>query len=322
MEVELASVAGDAGSRKKTESSSNTLDAGGESRPQKAVAGATPPTAPSPVESRCICSRVPFCWVGKKLASGTCRCVQGTSCNACAVCGWIGVVCVTALALLFLVGYFPCLSLPVYALADESTLKQFVPIHEDPSQPLQAQNRSSHGIVSILSYNIYQRPGPITDWDTAEFNDYKAERLDDLAATFDEFDILLLQESWVVLSQGRKNKLVSVAKEKGFPFYVRGRCTGKPVTSMLNIFSRHPLVDAAEHSFVNSCCDEAMASKGVVAATVWINGNESHKVNLYTTHLMVRSLTISFHWPSRHVRVRCQSEIMMFAQKMVLSGWF
>lgn len=80
----------------------------------------------------------------------------------------------------------------------------------------------------------------------------------------------------------------------GFPFYVRGRCTGKPVTSMLNIFSRHPLVDADEHSFVNSCCDEALASKGVLAATVWVNGNESHKVNLYTTHFLVRCLASVF----------------------------
>lgn len=72
----------------------------------------------------------------------------------------------------------------------------------------------------------------LADWyPQADVNDFKFERLDDLVATFDEFDVLLLQESWVVLSQGRKNKLVSAAKEKGdlltyiCPFVLLSMCS-------------------------------------------------------------------------------------------------
>ena len=70
-------------------------------------------------------------------------------------------------------------------------------------------------------------------------NDWKNERLDLFIATkLANYDILLLQEVWTPMNEGRKEKLMQAAQEQGFPYYVRSACLGKLTDAMLLILSR------------------------------------------------------------------------------------
>eukprot|EP00750_Incisomonas_marina_P000491 INCI10396.1.p1 GENE.INCI10396.1~~INCI10396.1.p1 ORF type:complete len:398 (+),score=75.06 INCI10396.1:164-1357(+) len=234
------------------------------------------------------CSKLPYCWTTSNSSGSRCQCQQGDGCSCCAVCGWIGVGAVVFVILFCFSAYWPCYDLPVFALADVDigTNNEFLPLELDPEQPVAAQNRSQQGVVSILNYNVFLRPELVTDPDTALENDFKLERLNLLVEKLDEFDVLLIQETWIPLAAGRKQRFVDLANEAGFSFYVRGRCVGRPIDSMLLILSRHPIVATEEHTFVATLGGEAMASKGILHARIWLNGNASRSVDVFTTHML------------------------------------
>ena len=58
---------------------------------------------------------------------------------------------------------------------------------------------------------------------------------------------------------------------------------------MLLILSRHPLVAGDEKTFTQSVGEDAMATKGVVFARALINGKAACAVDLFVTHLQVRT---------------------------------
>ena len=94
-----------------------------------------------------------------------------------------------------------------------------------------------------------------------------------------------MQETWITNSARRKERLVSAARSHGLNFWVRSACRGDPIDAMLLILSRHPLVASKEHTYKARMGLEDLASKGVLHARAWINGNSSCAVDFYDTHL-------------------------------------
>jgi endonuclease/exonuclease/phosphatase family metal-dependent hydrolase len=139
--------------------------------------------------------------------------------------------------------------------------------------------------MSVLSYNVFLRSDPITAEDTAAENDFKEERMQALIALLDAYDVLLLQEVWTPLSDGRKGRLIRAAEAKGFRFWVRSACCGRPVDAMLLIMSRHPITDSGEFVFPGGVSNDMMASKGVLWARVKPSSASGRAIDMFTTHL-------------------------------------
>ena len=139
--------------------------------------------------------------------------------------------------------------------------------------------------VKILNYNMFLRSNPVPA-DPGTDNDWKNERLDLFIATkLANYDILLLQEVWTPMNEGRKEKLMQAAQEQGFPYYVRSACLGKLTDAMLLILSRHPIVSAEEFTYTQAVGDEVMATKGVLGAEIYLHGHKQCRVDVFTTHL-------------------------------------
>ena len=139
--------------------------------------------------------------------------------------------------------------------------------------------------VKILNYNMFLRSNPVPA-DPGTDNDWKNERLDLFIATkLANYDILLLQEVWTPMNEGRKEKLMHAAREQGFPYYIRSACLGKLTDAMLLILSRHPIVSAEEFTYTQAVGDEVMATKGVLGAEIYLHGNKQCRVDVFTTHL-------------------------------------
>ena len=49
-----------------------------------------------------------------------------------------------------------------------------------------------------------------------------------LVEKLDNYDVVLLQETWITNSAGRKERLVAAARKRGFGFWVRSACRGDP----------------------------------------------------------------------------------------------
>jgi hypothetical protein len=148
----------------------------------------------------------------------------------------------------------------------------------------------------VLSYNVFMRANHIFDKATAAENDFKDERLTLLIdEQLDRFDIILFQESWAPLDGGRKRRLMTAARAKGFSYFIRSSCRGKIVDAMLLIMSRYPITDAEEMSYVAGAGEDAMSSKGVLWARVRLvrgSHNEAMRaaasscdIDLFNTHL-------------------------------------
>ena len=154
--------------------------------------------------------------------------------------------------LFFLVIFWSCLSMPeVYVVRPEDMSVSKHAVHltlPEQHQSSIARERASRGQVRVLNYNFFLRSDLITDASTASNNDFKDERLEMLIERLDEYDILLLQEIWMTNSAGRKERLVSAARKRGFGYWLRSACRGSFVDGMLLILSRHPLVDSGEHT--------------------------------------------------------------------------
>ena len=188
---------------------------------------------------------------------------------------------------------------------------------EDAREVVHAQavrNRSAHGRARVMSYNVFLRPELITDAETRGENDFKDARLEALIERLDAYDILLLQETWIVNAARRKERLVEAARARGFPYYVRSACDrgGLLSDAMLLILSRHPLVLTREHTFADRVGLERWASKGVLHARAWLNGDASCAVDLFTTHMQAGEANNG----GDDVRSRQTRELVQF----VLSG--
>lgn len=252
----------------------------------------SPTTTTKPTS--CEPQNIPWCWYADCSGTGSesstsCVCHQGTGVSCCCVCGWTGIGGLLFLFLLLISAYWSCWSVEEYRLAELSSVSDgsFVPVHSDPSQPNAARERAAAGNVSVLNYNVFLRPQLVTDSATSAENDFKTERMEYMteASFLDAYDVLLLQETWMVLSERRKETFVEAATAAGFPYFSRGACRGEPITSMLLLMSRHPLVTTAEFTFTQRG-GEALASKGVLHGRVWVNGNSSQPIDFFTTHLL------------------------------------
>lgn len=110
-----------------------------------------------------------------------------------------------AVSIFLFIGYWDAMVLPRAHLGSE-----YIP---PPPTQISAQRRASEGVVHVLSYNIFQRPALVCDKVTCSDNDFKRPRLDLLIERLDDFDLLLLQESWLMLVFGRKKHLVEQVVE-------------------------------------------------------------------------------------------------------------
>ena len=54
-----------------------------------------------------------------------------------------------------------------------------------------------------------------------------------LVEKLDNYDVVLLQETWITNSAGRKERLVAAARKRGFGFWVRSACRGDLIDAML-----------------------------------------------------------------------------------------
>ena len=104
-------------------------------------------------------------------------------------------------------------------------------------------------------------------------------------ARLDAYDILLLQEVFAPLDEGRKGRLISAARDRGFQFHVSARCRGRPMDAGLLILSRHLLTVAGEYTYTHTSGVDSLASKGVLWAQAFINGQGDCRVDLFNTHL-------------------------------------
>jgi len=95
------------------------------------------------------------------------------------------------------------------------------------------RERAAQGQVRVISYNFFLRPDLLTDASTAGENDFKDERLELLVEKLDNYDVVLLQETWITNSAGRKERLVAAARKRGFGFWVRSACRGDLIDAML-----------------------------------------------------------------------------------------
>jgi endonuclease/exonuclease/phosphatase family metal-dependent hydrolase len=166
----------------------------------------------------------------------------------------------------FLNVYWSCFATPVAVLSTQTDLG------------------AQEFTMKVLSYNMFLRLNLAAEPGTK--NDWKDERLQIFIDTvIDDYDILLLQEVWTPLSSGRKEKLIAEARKRGYKYYVRSRCKGKPMDAMLLILSKHPLVANAEHTFSVATGEDQLASKGVLFARAYIRGLKQCTLDLYTTHM-------------------------------------
>ena len=74
-----------------------------------------------------------------------------------------------------------------------------------------------------------------------------------LVEKLDNYDVVLLQETCITNSAGRKERLVAAARKRGFGFWVRSACRGDLIDAMLvHKFSSQYIValkrENAEHS--------------------------------------------------------------------------
>lgn len=231
---------------------------------------------------RCNYNLLPYCcyvdWKEKKIR-------QREHCNICAIIIWIFVILAVAVIIFFLIAFNECIFLPIRFLKTNSNTNDGIFETIMSNQPTLVQNRSNHGIVKVLSYNVFLRFNFAKDDITAKEDDFKEERMDALIDRLDQYDILLLQEIWLTMSNNRLTRLINRAGEKGFKFYARGQCRGPAVTSMLLILSRHPLTLSSEHTFKHKTGDENGASKGVLHARALINDDANCPLDLFTTHM-------------------------------------
>ena len=233
--------------------------------------------------------RLPFCWrctvvrgAKQQPPAGRPRiaCAQRRACSAEAVCCWCGLLLLLAFLLFVLTAYWTCITLPVHRLHR---------LHDAVSDGADNNKIEKTNVVvaRVLSLNMFLRTDGITDDATAAENDFKQERLEYfIAHVMENYDILLLQETWSVNDAGRKKRLVSAARDKGFEYFTRSRCAiGGLMDAMLLILSRHPLVSTHEHTFTKAIGVDAYATKGVLHARAWLHGEENCAVDLFATHL-------------------------------------
>ena len=251
-------------------------------------------------DTRCWMSwrRLPFCWeCGGGWWCGCqtwwCNCStyprQGTKCSFSSICSWAATAFALTWVLFFLAIFWSCISMPVGELIrPEDVVATEQVVHENSARHHHSESavqRSAQGLVRVLSYNMFLRPDLLTDASTSGSNDFKEERLQLFIQRLDDYDVLLLQETWMVNSATRKERLVSAARSRGFRFWVRAACHGDAITAMLLILSRHPLTASDEHSYSARVGLEVLASKGALRARAWINGNSACAVDFYNTHL-------------------------------------
>lgn len=130
-------------------------------------------------------------------------------------------------------------------------------------------------------------------------HDYKAERLACLAdrlavpGTLEPaYDVVLLQElfgCWY--SDVHRLELVRLMKQRGYLYHAMPSCSLLSIlpsfwaNSGLAVFSRHPLSDAASHTFKNQLFyDYWLVNRGVLGATVDAPREKGGKLRVFSVH--------------------------------------
>jgi len=155
------------------------------------------------------------------------------------------------------------------------------------SQPA-ARKRRGERHIRILSYNMFLRPLYATDKHTSAEDDFKDERLEFFLREVDQFDVLALQEVWIVCAERRFQWFLKEAVERGFQHWSRSGCyplQGKPSDGMLLILSRHPLLRHAEVTYDSCSSIDCHASKGALAVRIRPFSDVSCDFELLDTHL-------------------------------------
>lgn len=216
---------------------------------------------------------------------------------------WFVCTC-CAFTWVFLVGFYlvewsDCWSIPLYELDTRKPTAGRTTSADSVKYTLLGRAAASSRIkqravrkeIRVLSYNTFLRPNLLRDRATALENDFKEERMADMVGHFDDYDLLLLQETWTPGSNRRKSRLIGLAREKGFHYYARSACKfGAPcMDAMLLILSRYPLTDAGEHTYTTGAGVDYFASKGavwtVLQPPVDVFGPNVAPVLVVTTHL-------------------------------------
>ena len=218
---------------------------------------------------------------------GACQCLRRAECALAFVCQWVCLV-LTGLGVGFVwVVYWSCITLPLAELgALDAAAAHEHNVSRQVYQPRVARERAARGLVNVISLNMYLRSNPIAARWTRGDNDFKNERLEAFLARLDDYDVLLLlQEVWPTWDEGRKARLVNSARDRGFRFFARSACRGRPVSGMLLIMSRHVLTHAHELAYEEATGTDSLASKGALWVRAFVNGERACQVDLFNTHM-------------------------------------
>lgn len=187
--------------------------------------------------------------------------------------GWlfcaVGCILLAMLAPMLLWAYWGCLTLPLHHLA---------------VGPLTS---GEGGTLRVLTYNVFLRMKFGVDKESAAYDDWKNERAGALIPALAAYDVVALQEAWLVLDEGRTARILRDAEKAGFTYWARAPCElwKCPTNAMLLVLSKHPLQDVEFTSYHSCSGEDCLADKGALAVTVVPFGNPDCAFSLVNTHM-------------------------------------
>jgi endonuclease/exonuclease/phosphatase family metal-dependent hydrolase len=171
--------------------------------------------------------------------------------------------------------------------------------------------------LRVLSYNVFLRPGPISQ------TDYPIDRARLIGKWIKNanFDIVALQEAWQPAALPLLTGEIS-GKLTYFVLNQPPKGPNKLDSGGLAIFSRWPIVDTRTLVYDDCNLDDCLAAKGAVHAVVRISENAS--LNVVTTHLDAGGSTGDRDARASQVRQLSQfiAEIDQSSGPIVITGDF
>lgn len=199
--------------------------------------------------------------------------------------------------------YWGCLVLPVH-----SSGTGYVP----PAPTLVgAIQRAEKRELRVLSFNMFLRAtfciDPATRWN----NDYKRERMQGFLEYLDDYDVLALQETWLVMGEHVKLDLMKQAEAAGFVHWVRSPCAATAhmcvMDGMLLLMSRHPIEHIEFVTYTRCRWADCAASKGAIAVRVVPFGDHASALDVVVTHTNA--------WEAADIRVTQLQELTAFIEQ-------
>jgi hypothetical protein len=215
-------------------------------------------------------------------------------------------VCVLALYLGYSIHYYYSLGTIIHLLPTTSNIA--------------ARHHSSIG-PSILSFNIFMRPGIISTyfWN----NDYKTQRLEAFCRDYlNLYDIVALQEMFSAFTY-RMDYLLSRAKECGFIVAViqdpKFLIPDLSINGGLILLSKLPVIDHASLVYSRGAADEYFVAKGALYANIDTSSRVCDRFPFRSLHVFTTHTQSSFSCNGRDIRMVQIIEFCNFLAKQLQS---